>query len=269
MISKSLKYIFLLAIILTLACGHGRYRSPRVISSMDIDYPLSAQLNRIEGEVLVAVFVDKDGAPEEVKLLESSGHEDLDKAALKFAKSVKFEPAELDGKPISSWTRLLLKYKLTEVYFDKDQWLSEVLRLQNKIAMEKDSTQREIYLKRLYTKLVGLTNYVERKKDIRINSIIKDAVSKPIKKRYANFWSEFPAPFAVFDDFLLRYPDASFINLAKEDLIRLLIDTEYAVRMKSIKSKRISKKYLDLLDTIEKRLDELQQPPSAALMRLK
>jgi len=254
------KYLIIILIILTLGCGHTRYRSPKVISKIDLDYPLSAQLNRVEGQVLIAVFVTKQGKPEEVRLIESSGHKDLDEAALKFARNVVFEPAELDGKPVSSWTRLLLRYKLSEVYFEEGQWLSNVINLQKKIAVEKDSVQREIYLKRLYTKLVGLKNYAERNDEVNINDVIRQVISKKIQNRYSKFWKEFPAAFAVFDDFLERYPDASFINRVKEDLIKLLVDTEYAIRLKAVKSKRISKKYSNLINIIEQRLNDLQQP---------
>ena len=115
-------FLLLLLAVLTLGCGTTRFRSPKVISDKKLSYPLSAQINKIEGSVVVGVFVSKRGKPVDIRLFQSSDSKDLDNAALKFAKETKFEPAVLDGQPIGAWTKLILRYKLSEVYFEEDKW---------------------------------------------------------------------------------------------------------------------------------------------------
>jgi hypothetical protein len=46
----------------------------------------------------------------------------------------------------------------------------------------------------------------------------------------------------------------------KEDLIKQLVDAEYKIRIKALKSKRFARKSAELVDMLEKRLNELQEP---------
>ena len=246
-------------LVIVFGCGGpGRFQGPRVISKSDLDYPLSAQLNRIEGDVVVGVFVNPLGRADEVRLLESSGHEELDGAALEFSKNVNFEPAYLDGKALGTWTKLVLRYKLTEVLFEKDRWLYDVKTLQKQAAAERDAIEQNKQVRRLLTHCVGLSNYVERINDVRINDTIRNVLLSHIEKRWNPFWDVMPAPFAVFDDLIERFPNSEYVERAKEELIRQLIDAEYKIRIQSLKSGRVARKSLVLIDLIKVRLDELQ-----------
>ncbi len=250
----------ILLLLLTLGCGgSGRFRSPKVISEMHLDYPLAAQLQKIEGETLVGVFVSADGRAEEVTLVESSGHKELDDAALRFARTLTFQPALLDNKPISAWTRLLLRYRLTEVLFENDRWLVEVQSLHNQAKAEKDSSKREIIFRKLYTNYVGLVNYVDRQEDTEINSTIRAVLTRTVEQQWQPFWDIIPAPFAVFDDFLKRYPRSALTERVKEDLMQQLVETEYRIKIKALGSSRLARKTPVLIQMLESRLEELQK----------
>ena len=258
MIFRVLKIIVLYFVVLSLGCSHSRYRSAKVMSGVELDYPLSAQIDQREGEVKLVVFVNQNGKPDEINLEESSGHEDLDKAALEFAKSIEFEPALLDEKPIGSWTRIVLRYTLSEVYFEADKWVAKYRKLNRQLETETDSTKRYGLFKKLYTNNIGLLNYIDYHRDVQINSMIKSIVTKTIKNRYNDFWNQIPASFAILDDFIERYPDSPLYEQVKKELVRDLIDAEYLLRLKVLNSKRLSRKNSILFDQLKTRLNELQ-----------
>lgn len=241
-----------------LQCGTtGRFQPARVALDQDLDYPLSAQLEKIEGEVVTTVFVNAEGKPEEIKIIESSGHDVLDSAAYSFIHTLTFDPANLDEKPVSSWTRLILRYKLTDIAFEEKRWIDDVLVLQSNIKFARTPRERKEFERRLYVRYIGLSNYVERYKQLSINDAIRRVINKDTNQRWRLFWDFVPIPFAVFDDFLKSYPDSEVTDRVKEDLIRLLIDSEGEIRVRMIKSARMTRTAPELIAAIEKRLDEL------------
>ncbi len=234
-----------------------RFTPAKVASTQTLEYPLSAQLDKIEGEVLVGVFVNAEGYPDEVKLLESSGYAVLDSAAQKFAQSLTFNPAIVDNQTISSWSKLVLRYKLTEVPFEKNKWLEDVRFYQRKIQAALDSSEIVSYQRKLYTRYIGLSTYVEQVDNIDINKTILKVVTKQTRERWADFYDLIPVPFLPYDDFLTRYPHSPLTQNIKEDLIRLLMDAEGNIRI-HILQENADPQWYKLLIGVERRLDGLQ-----------
>jgi TonB family protein len=76
-------------------------------------YPEKAKLEGIEGEVWVKALVDSHGNV--VKALIAKGPEQdagFKESALGNARLCKYEPAEMDGKPVAVWIAYKLVYKL-------------------------------------------------------------------------------------------------------------------------------------------------------------
>ena len=247
------------AVIIGCASTASRFKPAKVKSNRELEYPLSAQLDKIEGEVMVGVFVNTEGNAEQLKVLESSGYAVLDTAAYHFARTLIFDPAIVDDKPVSSWTKLLLRYKLTEVPFERTTWLQDVQNYQYIINTTQDSAEKRHYQQKLYMRYIGLSTYLERYNDLENNELIDKVVTKYMRQRWADFSRVIVAPFILFDDFLYRYPESEFTQNAKEELIRLLIDAEGALRINALNKGRMSRTDADLLDVIKKRLDELQR----------
>ena len=69
-----------------------------------ITYPSSLGRERIEGTVLVRLFVDQRGAvtPDSTRIAESSGYPALDTAALTGARDLRFAPALRRGVPVAT-----------------------------------------------------------------------------------------------------------------------------------------------------------------------
>ncbi len=69
---------------------------PRVTASQPPSYPSSARSRGIEGRVVVRFTLDKEGGIEDLEIVESSGNDALDQAALQAAEEFRFSPG-LDG----------------------------------------------------------------------------------------------------------------------------------------------------------------------------
>ncbi len=256
-------FIFYLLFITGIIAGCGTssvYKAPKILYDGELEYPLNAQLKKIEGKVLVGIFVSKEGNPLEVNILQSSGTEELDTAAVEFSKSVSYEPAIYKGVPVSSWTRLELRYTLQKVDFNESTWEFDVRRLQSQISTESNSSQRRILLQRLFLKYIGVADYVNKTNDMNINKSIKSVISDSIANQWNELWDIMPLPFVLLDDMVYRYPDCDFKLRIKEDMIAQIVDAEYKIRMKSLKSTRFNRKSFIFLDILSKKMEELQKP---------
>lgn len=69
---------------------------PSVTSARAPEYPYSAQRKGIEGTVVVRFLLNKEGGVDDVDVVESSGNDALDRAAMEAAEGFSFSPG-LDG----------------------------------------------------------------------------------------------------------------------------------------------------------------------------
>ena len=76
------------------------------------EYPTSARRRGAEGSVLVEISVGADGTAEDAKVVEGSGADDLDAAAVAAVKNWKFRPAVRAGQPVASRERIRFVFKL-------------------------------------------------------------------------------------------------------------------------------------------------------------
>jgi TonB family protein len=75
-------------------------------------YPQIARRRGWEGTVYLRIFVDEQGAPENIKIHQSSGHDVLDQSALHTVSKWMFSPAIKGNKNISSWVIVPVKFQL-------------------------------------------------------------------------------------------------------------------------------------------------------------
>jgi periplasmic protein TonB len=76
------------------------------------DYPKASLMNEEEGAVTMSFLVSADGSVLDSKLEKSSGHKNLDKAAVKSLSACKFKPGTKDGAPAQTWTKVDYVWKL-------------------------------------------------------------------------------------------------------------------------------------------------------------
>jgi len=81
-----------------------------VLRQVDPIYPDFARRARIQGPVVLMMTVDEQGRPIQVQVLE--GHSVFHEAAKQAARQWRFEPARMNGQPVSAAFRLTLKFSL-------------------------------------------------------------------------------------------------------------------------------------------------------------
>jgi protein TonB len=76
-----------------------------------IEYPEMARKAGIEGQVIVRVLVGKDGKPKKA-VVQYTDSKMLDKAAVKAVMKQVFTPAIQNGRAITCWVSIPIKFKL-------------------------------------------------------------------------------------------------------------------------------------------------------------
>lgn len=75
-------------------------------------YPRASRRLNEAGLVVVRVFVDVDGLPRQVQLLQSSGFARLDEAALEGVRQARFKPWTENGRATAGWARIPIPFEL-------------------------------------------------------------------------------------------------------------------------------------------------------------
>ncbi len=75
-------------------------------------YPRIAKKRGYQGQVLLLVIVSKQGTVKKVTISKSSGHQVLDKSALKTVKQWHFYPGTKDGKPVEMSVTIPIRFNL-------------------------------------------------------------------------------------------------------------------------------------------------------------
>jgi protein TonB len=86
--------------------------SPVPASRISPVYPRSARRKGHEGTAVVEIEISENGEVLESRIASSSGHGELDSAALDAVKNAKFVPAKKDGERIRGTLRLPVDFKL-------------------------------------------------------------------------------------------------------------------------------------------------------------
>jgi protein TonB len=75
-------------------------------------YPWEARQNGWQGTVLIKVFVDEAGRAVRTEMSRGSGHDILDRSALKAVKSWRFRPARLGALTVESSVLVPVRFEL-------------------------------------------------------------------------------------------------------------------------------------------------------------
>ena len=78
------------------------------------DVPQSATVNGENGAVYLNIFVSSHGRPKKIRVLHSSGHPDLDDAAVTAAATWHYIPATRNDGTVSDWMMLKMDFGVHE-----------------------------------------------------------------------------------------------------------------------------------------------------------
>ncbi len=96
----------------------GNYKElvlPSLISNpKTISYPEWAVQQGWQGKIAVAIEILKDGSVGRYKVMHSTGHDRLDKAAVETIKGWKFHPATKDGQAIVTCVQIPITFQLAQ-----------------------------------------------------------------------------------------------------------------------------------------------------------
>ncbi len=92
---------------------YGDLTSPRVIEKIAPSYTEEARKNRTMGTVIVRTIIAEDGSIEDVEVLKGQP-DGLSEAAVAAVRQWRFEPATLDGKPVSVYYNLTINFRLAK-----------------------------------------------------------------------------------------------------------------------------------------------------------
>jgi TonB family protein len=81
------------------------------IGGQDPEYPAYAKDNRIQGRVIIAITITKDGQPTDLQVI--GGPKELQQAALNAVKTWRYKPYLLNGEPVEVKTQVNLDFHLT------------------------------------------------------------------------------------------------------------------------------------------------------------
>lgn len=76
-------------------------------------YPDSARRQGAEGTVVVKAYVTEQGRVDKVQVEQSTGHPDLDQAAVEAVGRWHFEPARQGRQPVAMWVSIPVKFILS------------------------------------------------------------------------------------------------------------------------------------------------------------
>lgn len=85
---------------------------PQVLNRVSPDYPAVSLQNEEQGTVVLSALVSASGAVEGVKLLTSSGFEQLDLAAQKALALWKFSPAQQGGNAVLAQVEIPVRFEI-------------------------------------------------------------------------------------------------------------------------------------------------------------
>ena len=86
--------------------------NPQYISRTLPTYPKRAIQLGYEGTAILHVLIDEHGLPQQLRLVDSSGHEMLDKQALKAVQKWHMRPYKVDGIAQMAWVKIPVEFKL-------------------------------------------------------------------------------------------------------------------------------------------------------------
>jgi periplasmic protein TonB len=75
-------------------------------------YPRKSQELSEQGTTMLRAHVTPDGTVSDVEMINSSGYERLDKAAIESVKKWKFVPGKQGGTPVAAWVRVPVAFSL-------------------------------------------------------------------------------------------------------------------------------------------------------------
>lgn len=222
---KKLIYILLSTMILLSACSSSKQMlnedvtSPVLKKEPKLIYPLNAQENNQSGTSTILFSITKDGVVSQTRIQNSSGYEELDRAAENYCKGLFFAPAQQSGEVISSNMRWDVEFNLNDFRKGMKWKTKEVKELYKDVAAlngkDKLAVQKEI--------LQHHEDVIRNNKDVlKLNEYIYSVIKTESQGKWKSISNSYPLTFLLYHDFISRFADYDSLYLVKTKM-------EYAI----------------------------------------
>lgn len=92
----------------------GNVQPAKLLQRVSAIYPDDLQAQGIEGTVLIAAIISKEGVPSSLKVLKDGGNDEFAAAATNAVQQWRYQPALLNGEPTSVLINIQVDFKLSE-----------------------------------------------------------------------------------------------------------------------------------------------------------
>ncbi len=197
-------------------------------------YPLDAYLRGIEGRVEVLVRIEETGEVSDTRVTVSSGEASLDSAAQFMASEFHFAFKEEFGPPHVMMVKVPIVFSLEQAYrsqLNLESWLHKARQLRQ-TASRGNLDEQVVGELELLDHYLLLANDLRAQRDASVNQIILEGIETSLQDSWRDYLYFWPLPFVLFQDFLLRYPQSEYADLAEYHL-KDYLQYEIAVLSKS------------------------------------
>ena len=247
----------LLALALLFCSSGNQIEKPVLTSAGELFYPPEAIAKSLQGTVELHLLISKTGEVEQAVVMHSSGSKILDNAALDYTRKLKFAPVVHDGNPVYKWMSWKIVYRLQddEKPFKPQEYFENILKLQE-LAEQAYGTERKQILQDIYNQHEAFLQYWNENPRRNFNPAIWRIVRPEVRRQWEDFFDAWPLRFAVFHDFLVRYPDAALSINARARLVSLLMQDRESIQSAANEDKISKQLGAFFTDTISRFLKE-------------
>lgn len=246
------------------------YIPPKIISDTFISfYPPEAYEKQLEGTVVLLIYVEKNGYVGKAGVSRSSGYDVLDNAALTMARTVRFSPGLVYGKAQDLWMIWPVVFQLSSMpifTLDLMEWQRMVREFQV-TASTQNPLKRRMAQNNLFNYYVKLGNLMAKNRSILPNKIIMEVVTLPVRYSWIEYQNVWPLAFALFQDYINRFPDSRRVSRAERYLVDHITKEIVYLRKASTNGSPIVRVRQQLLNSLTLFLEEhypdaLRQEPT-------
>lgn len=198
------------------------YVPPRIILDSNVTiYPPEALAEKLEGTVVLLVYVERNGYIGSAGISRSSGHAILDSAALQFARTVRFTPGQIRGRPQDLWMTWPIVFRLSSApifSINLIEWQQNVVEFQI-TATEGNLLKRITAQDNLLAQYVSISKTIVDNRSIIPNRTILDVVDPQVRDMWVEYEEVWPLEFILFQDYINRFPASWHVNRAENHLI--------------------------------------------------
>ncbi len=253
------KYVLLMLSFIFMSCAGNldlskqNFTPPSLKNQPRLLYPKSALENSYTGSTKVIMIISESGNVKNAKVQESSGSDILDSAAVRYCKSLLFNPAVRNNKSVYSRMEITVKFDLSGQAWDAKKYVTAVhdlyerINLLNRVITENNRAEKNEIEKEIFD---WHNEFVKNMTDVvNFNFYVQQVIRPELSAEWKNDWDTWPLSFLVYHDFIQRFQDyndlpnvkAQLKNALKEDIRYINDSIVYSSEERAGKEKLLSK----------------------------